>query len=278
MSGADHALAELRWLITDPPLLRVPAGVEDGGALLAALADEPAALERAAVTLAGIESPRRLGHHFENLVATALTHSRRFEIVVRNLPLRRGGVTLGELDLLVRDHADGTLCHWELALKFYLGLPDTATERGWPGPDPSDQLALKARHLRDKQLPRSADPTVAALLAQRGWRVNRRVLLTRGRLFYRPDGTPTPPDDAAPGHRRGLWWRPGEAPVGARPVPHRFWHLPALSDTRTEEIAGNGWRDYVERQWAGRHRSPVMLIDADHRVGFLVPDDWPVPL
>lgn len=89
MNRASHALAELRWLITDPPLLRAPPDVDDGGAL----ADDPAALERAADTLAGIPRPHRLGHHFENLVATALAHSRRFEIVARNLPLRREGVT-----------------------------------------------------------------------------------------------------------------------------------------------------------------------------------------
>lgn len=60
-------------------------------------------------------------------------------------------------------------------------------------------------------------------------------------------------------------------------MPHRFWHLPALSDTLTEAIAGADWRDYVGRQWAGQHRSPVMLISADRRIGFLVPDDWPAP-
>lgn len=273
----DQALAELRWLINDPSLLRVAPGVEDGGGPLRAASAESGVLERAAEQLHHTATPHRLGQHFENLVTAVLTHSRRFQVIARNLPLRGEGATLGELDLLVRDHADGTLCHWELALKFYLGLPQAPPATAWPGPDPRDQLARKVRHLRDQQLPRSSEPAVVALLSRRGWRVQRRVLLTRGRLFYRADGTPAAPDDADPAHRRGLWWRCGEVPEGVCPVSHRYWHVPLLSDTRTAGIAAGDWRDYVGRQWAGRHRAPVMLVAPDRRVGFLVPDDWPAP-
>lgn len=206
MTLVEAARAELHWLLTAPPLLRAPAGVEDGGALLATLIDEPASLQRAALHLARLPRPRRLGQHFENLVACALHHHPRFDVVARNVPLRRGAETLGELDLLVRDRDDGTLCHWELALKFYLGLPGEALRYGWPGPDPQDQLEYKAVHLFHKQLARSEEPAVRPLLAAQGWTVQRRVLLTRGRLFYPRQGTPPMCQWVHPDHQRGVWW------------------------------------------------------------------------
>lgn len=277
MTPNATALAELRWLIEDPPLLRVPPDVEDGGALLRQLTDRPRNLRRAATALSSLTPPRRLGHHFENLVATALAHSERFEVVARNLALRDSGATLGELDLLVRDRADGALCHWELALKFYLGLPGEPGHEGWPGPDPRDQLSRKASHLYNRQLRRSQEPTVAALLAERGWTVQRRVLLTRGRLFYPMWDAPAAPDVADPEHRRGEWWRESDAPDRGRPVPHSRWHLPTLFDTRTAYLAGTASRDYLEPYRIGRQRSPEMLVTEDNRIGFLVPDHWPAP-
>jgi len=122
---------------------------------------------------------------FEQWVCALVDASNNLERIASNLPFRHQGRTLGELDLLVRDHLDGTLWHWELALKFYLG-----TEQAWFGPNSHDTLDRKARHLFDQQLPRSSMPEVRAQLAEQGWQPDGIALLSRGRLFYRQH---TPP-------------------------------------------------------------------------------------
>ena len=186
--------------------------------------------------------------------------------MARNLPLRNQGQTLGELDMLVRDRASGELAHWELAVKFYLGLAD---HDAWPGPNPIDQLAHKARHLQQHQLNRTADPLIRARLANAGYHVRRRVLLTRGRLFYPAHARISGPAQAHADHQRGLWWR--SPPRTARLIPHDLWHCPErLSDNQTHELAAAALADYVEQE----HR-PVMVITDQRRIGFLVPPHWP---
>lgn len=258
---------ELRWLLNAAPLLRLPDHCEDGGTLLrqAALA-QPALIQTAAEALARQPRRKRLGWHFENLVAALIQHSDRFDLVARNLVLRENGRTLGELDLLVRERASGELMHWELALKFYLGLGEG---RGWPGPNPHDQLASKARHLYDVQLPRAAQPGAMAQLQAAGHVIHRRALLTRGRLFY-PCFTPCPaPPQADPAHQRGPWWR--EPPGAGQVVPHDLWHHPeALSDNPTPMLAAAALADYVSRVG-----TPTMILTTGQQPGFLVPPSWP---
>ena len=274
MTPIETARAELHWLLTAPSLLRAPAGVEDGSALLATLAEDPSSLQRAAAQLARQPRPQRLGHHFENLVASALGQHPRFEIVARNVPLRQGADTLGELDLLVRDHSDGALCHWELALKFYLGLPGETLPRGWPGPDPRDQLADKATHLFDQQLTRSEQPVVKSLLAARGWTVQRRVLLTRGRLFYPCQGTPPVCPWLHSGHQRGIWRYAGEQSAQPPAVPHHLWHLPELFDRNRATDPHDQRADAPSSLPPQR---PVMTVEQHQQVVFLMPPAWPGP-
>lgn len=271
MNNAATLAGELHWLLNAPPLLNAPAGVNDGDPWLHLASRNPAGeidtdrIARAAMALASRPRPRRLGLHLENLVAALIEHSERFELVARNLPLCHQGRTVGELDMLVRDRANGELAHWELAIKFYLGLP----EGTWPGPNPADQLARKARHLHQHQLARTLDPINTAQLASAGYTVRRRVLLTRGRLFYPGGGDLPCPPQAHPKHQRGLWWR--TAPRHARIVPHPFWHCPErLFDNQTPELAASALADYVERQ-----QTPVMIVTEQRRIGFLVPSCWP---
>lgn len=149
MSNPATLAGELEWLTQAPPLITPPPGCDSADAILRQCAGEPGVLRRAAATLAEQPRPRRLGLHFENLVAAVLQHSQRYRLVARNVPLRVNGKTLGELDMLVEDRDTGDLMHWELALKFYLSLPGEPEERAWPGPNPSHQRGswLYARSL-----------------------------------------------------------------------------------------------------------------------------------
>ncbi|HCO63922.1 MAG TPA: hypothetical protein DIT60_03915, partial [Alcanivorax sp.] len=79
---------ELAWLTQAPPLITPPPGCDSADAILRQCAGEPGVLRRAAATLVEQPRPRRLGLHFENLVAAVLQHSQRYRLVARNVPLR----------------------------------------------------------------------------------------------------------------------------------------------------------------------------------------------
>jgi|TARA_R100000935_G_scaffold58748_2_gene97490 uncharacterized protein len=261
---------ELAWLTQAPPLITPPPGCDSADAILRQCAGEPGVLRRAAATLVEQPRPRRLGLHFENLVAAVLQHSQRYRLVARNVPLRVNGKTLGELDMLVEDRDTGELMHWELALKFYLGLPGEPAERAWPGTDPRDQLATKIRHLHDRQLARCDDPVVTTLLAEQGWRVSRKMLLTRGRLFHTERETALP-KETNPSHQRGSWLYARSLETPGVVIPHDQWHYhQTLSDNRTDFVAAEVLRDYVQTL-----SSPVMIGTESGRLTFAAPDSWP---
>lgn len=239
MSDPATLAGELHWLTQAPSLLIPPSGCDGADRILRHCAGEPGVLGRAADALAAQPRPRRLGLHFENLVAALIQHSERYRLVARNVPLRLNGKTLGELDMLIEDRETHELMHWELALKFYLGLPGEPEARAWPGPNnPKDQLTRKIDHLYHQQLPRSAEPAVAALLAEQGLHVDRRVLLTRGRLFYPANGSVTPPAEVTDEHEWGTW-RYGPARDPAAVIPHGFWHYPPGCIAASERADGS---------------------------------------
>lgn len=99
---------------------------------------------------------RRLGLYYERLWQFAVQHAPGVELLAANLPIRRAGHTLGELDMLLRDREG--VHHLELAIKLYLGPQhgngeDTAQ---WLGPGCHDRLDRKLAHLAQHQLPISA--------------------------------------------------------------------------------------------------------------------------
>ena len=108
MSDPATLAGELAWLTQAPPLITPPPGCDSADAILRQCAGEPGVLRRAAATLVEQPRPRRLGLHFENLVAAVLQHSQRYRLVARNVPLRLNGNTLGELDMLGLSAADST--------------------------------------------------------------------------------------------------------------------------------------------------------------------------
>ena len=65
---------------------------------------------------------QKLGHLYEDALATVLAASPSIELLERNLQIQENiHSTVGELDFLIRD-GNGTLTHLELATKFYLAV------------------------------------------------------------------------------------------------------------------------------------------------------------
>lgn len=151
----------------------------------------------------------RLGIYFERLWSYWLQYNGRYEMLAHNLQVMQDQHTLGEFDFIVRDtHAD-QIEHWELAVKFYLGVPPLREAHHWFGANIRDRLDLKYCHLVDKQLTLSETLPGRNTCLTQGWNVSQRRLISKGRLYY--PYTDTPPDvQCAPRyidthHLTGYW-------------------------------------------------------------------------
>ncbi|HET8790856.1 MAG TPA: DUF1853 family protein, partial [Modicisalibacter sp.] len=184
--GADlhrlrHPLVrDLTWLLHAPNLLMTaypgrPTLGELGLAdpqrrcdWLSALEGEPQTLEKTV----GASIQGRLGHYHEALWHFLLEHAPDTRLLAHNLPIRDAKRTLGELDLLYVTRHDAQPVHLELAIKYYLGLPDgpedSASQARWIGPGCADSLAIKHRHAVAHQLPLAKRPESAATLLAYG--------------------------------------------------------------------------------------------------------------
>ncbi|WP_051012877.1 DUF1853 family protein [Gallaecimonas xiamenensis] len=240
----QDAGAMVRWVLNRPPLLALgkSAHLPAPGQLdLEALAQQ-------------LGRTQRLGQRFEWLVAAILAGSGRYQILAKDSPLVVDKRTLGAPDLILRDNHSGQLEHWELTVKFYLGLP-----QGWLGPGQRDWLEHKASHLARQQLPLLSTPQAQGWLAERGWAISERRLLSRGLLF----GQGPAHDWLAQGHEQGSWFRLGELPAG-RWYGLARWQWLAEVDT-AQLVPFNGITD-----------QPLMLLDANTGLRhMLVPSDWP---
>ena len=94
---------------------------------------------------------QKLGHLYEDALATLLASSPQLELLEQNLQIQENiHSTVGEMDFLIRE-ADGTLTHLELATKFYLAMK-TDHDVVFPGPDSRDNYNRKIDRLLSHQL------------------------------------------------------------------------------------------------------------------------------
>lgn len=94
--------------------------------------------------------------------------------------------TLGELDILAQDSTERDW-HIELAVKFFLQLPDSSGEalEHWVGPQTRDRLDLKLSKLQNKQFPFLLHPqTQQALIEEQLTTQWQQALILKGYLFH----------------------------------------------------------------------------------------------
>ncbi|HSX69670.1 MAG TPA: DUF1853 family protein, partial [Pseudomonas sp.] len=175
----------------------------------------------------------RLGRYYERLWQFALSAAPDVELLAANLPVRQGGLTLGELDLLLRD-AEG-VHHLELAIKLYLGperLPGDDVHH-WLGPASEDRLGLKLEHFARHQLPLSASPATRLALAGLTDQTPRAAAWLGGYLFYPGNEGCAAPSDSNDHHLRGTWLHRRDWPRLAaerqhwQPLQRQAWLAPA---------------------------------------------------
>ncbi len=181
--------------------------------------------------------PRRLGHYFENLYGCLLRDLLGWEILLRNQPVRSNGITLGELDFIVRNPGDQAIEHHEIAVKFYLGVSQAGPL--WYGPNASDRLDLKSERLVSHQSRLTERPETRDLLhALNIPTPGRARIFMPGYLFYPASQRIPSPIDAPPNHLRGEWLYIDEL--------DRMSH----SGTLTEALSGR-WVPLVKPHWLG---------------------------
>ncbi|WP_275287310.1 DUF1853 family protein [Halomonas elongata] len=302
----QHPLVrDLAWLLLAPDLLalawpgrptRAALGLGSIEALRGYL-DTQAALPEALETKAGAPGATRLGHYHERLWQHLLETAPTTRLLAHNLPIARERRTLGELDLLYRNDGDRTPVHLEVAIKFYLGLPEGPGEAHdqarWIGPGGLDSLAIKRAHLERHQLPMADMPEAQLAMSQRlgvafGGRLHQRLAMP-GVLFYPYRHQVPAPRQAHPAHQRGLWlhWRDWPSIAATLPAQTRgtcmgkpHWLAPPRQEALMPLTALSAWLD---RHFAsGGAPRQIALHDPVRgwRRLFVVDDAWPrqVPL
>jgi len=280
---------DLVWAIASPPLMRAAGNsctwfsddwyqqrYLDSGAWLQQLDRDPTPLLEAVAA----QKDRRLGNYFETLWAFWLEADERYDLVARNLPVREGGDTLGELDFIIRDNRSGLNYHWEVAVKFYLGVDDTSLLHNWHGPGKRDRLDIKLQHLRERQSLICRLPQTQAMLQELGLEIEGCAVILKGRLFYpRTPAEPRPPEGACDSHLRSYWFRLADflasTDDGERFVPLlRTGWMSAHSEV---SASGCSRRELEHAIAQGVYRLPLYLLRIGASRGsrlFLVPDDW----
>lgn len=247
-----QAVRDLAWVLASPPLLKSQDEIIDwldadwcrdtyqaSISWLAALDADPTPL----LASIDIQRDRRLGRYFETLLAFWLQSpaNTRYRLIAQNLPIRREGITLGELDYLVEDTQTHELQHWEVAVKFYLGVRPSQQLSHWIGPGQKDRLDRKLSHLQQHQLALPQTEAAQATLTALGLPVPKPVCLLKGCLFYPYDATRSDwaPTAASTDHLSG-WWQSSTdflatpAQTALRwvqlPKPHWFTSVRAPAD------------------------------------------------
>lgn len=227
----------------------------------------------------------KLGLRFEAIVAHWINSEPSLKLLANNLTVHDGERTIGEFDLIVENA--GTVEHWELAVKFYLGTGDVLNLDNWHGPDPSDTLARKTNRMASHQLRLSHHPAGRELLEQNGWHVQQVRSLVKGRLFHPYQSFLRQqfpmPSDVNPGHEKGWWITDAEFKRDPELMGGRFvilersnWLAPLHNVENTRIINHSQTVSFLSgiKEKGTVHIARLNLHDEEISRGFVVFAQW----
>ncbi len=287
-STATISVRDLMWVANSPSLLAVSGEMPSTGAhneLFSVASDQPL-LNQSEIDADHLEdflaknSHDTVGRYFESLVHYWIKYIRGLEVLVCNEQIRCAGRTIGEIDLVFRNE-QGRLVHWEMAVKFFLHLPQPHSfSSDYIGPNSRDNLDRKINHLFGRQLKQSLGGAISADLQE---------AFVRGCIFYHPSN-PSPHRTHGrlhAAHLRGCWIHSSE--VNELPQPgnwnYRLMRKPhwlATTPNQLPAIPSMEIDRWVEQQFEDSDR-PVMLctdrsngnLDGAADRIMIVSDQWP---
>jgi hypothetical protein len=215
---------------------------------------------------------QKLGHLYEDALASVLDSSPDFELLERNLQIQQDAhSTLGELDFLIRG-SDGQLTHLELATKFYLAVKDNNGVR-FPGPDSRDNYDRKIRRLLSHQLSLTKRHKSVLPPAYREAHIAVKHLIYGCLFDHISDRQMNSPAYINPECRRGKWLRNKEV-AGHFSDETEFYHIPKhlwpVPITLLEDIPLKKWRPDTPVD-----RCQMLRIAGADCPYFIAPDEYP---
>ena len=219
----------------------------------------------------------RLGLYFESLWQFFLRQDPRADLLAHNLPVREGGKTLGEFDLIYFCHDRQRHVHLELALKFYLCGPglDGREWHHWLGPNSQDRLDLKLERMLQHQIQLTQQPAARPVLAELGVESPLREIEIKGRLYRHHQASIASPTAYNTQLKMHQWAYARDAarllqPERYLPLARQQWLAPVAASRPDADTLQS-------RSLPGRAQQYV-LFDSGHQELhrlFVVPDDWP---
>ena len=287
----NHLINDLIWAVKSPPLIVMPEKsclwydnnfyldlYHSSEEWFSALSNNPEKVQ----SLVDAQKDKRLGKLFETLWAAYLDDSDRFEIIEQNLQIIDGDKTLGELDLIVIDQQTKKMLHWELAVKFYLGVGDTRQWKNWFGPAKKDRLDLKMNHLINHQTTLCQHEVTKKVLRSKNIKIDQSAVIMKGCLFY-PDKSKKnePPEYASVDHCRSRWVRLSDCEGSLSkeavycPLIGEGWMAGLTSKHYKETFS---LAEMIERMNKRLYRLPllisVVIQGVEREKLFIVQDDW----
>jgi len=239
---------------------------------------------------------RRLGHYFESLIAFWLAHLPGTQVISSNLQAQDGQRTVGEYDFLFRD-ASADVCHWEVAIKFYLQARPLPEQCSFIGPGARDRLDIKLDRVFTHQLELGNTSAGRSALPP-GITLRKAQAFIKGYLFYPAihNGELPLPHTVIPGvsttHLRGWWMR---HPVAELPqtsadtqwmiLPRLRWLSPVRMDTDDGIKTNNEMCTAINQHFATSSEA-IQLAELKRTAahgwnevgrGFVVYATWPQP-
>lgn len=286
-----HIIDDLVWAVRSPPLMVIPEQschwynsdfynglFNSSGDWLPGLEHDPGKIQ----DIIDAEKDKRLGNYFETLWASWIHASERFELIERNLQIIENGKTLGELDFIVFDRKNNKVWHWELAVKFYLGVGDTRQHKNWYGPAKKDRLDLKIKHLVNHQTVLCQHEVTKKVLDAKSIKVDGSAVILKGRLFYPSDNKiHQSPQHANSDHNMSRWMKMSEIETIFQrgemfyPLIGEGWMATVDTAKLKQALSLEGIFNGIDN---GEYRLPMLLSVVKNRVEsekvFLVQSDW----
>jgi len=243
------------------------------------------------------EPSHRLGIYYERLWRTILEHYPGFQLIAKNLPVKKDLRTLGEMDFVYYCRQRQRHVHLETAVKFYLGVPDGRTKQSlantssqwpqWLGPGCKDRLDIKLNRMIDKQTRLSTTEEGIRTLEKIDVFQPLREICLKGYFFYPLNEVMPPPPQSHQHHARGHW-----LPLQSMHLleDQSVWHImkkeqwlaPVSLDANSKLLNKKNLEVEVKSRLSS-NPFPIMAANMQASNGhyleqgryFITPDNWP---